>query len=155
MEFYSSNFYLQMSAWCENHSLTGCAKFLQDHATEEMSHMMRIFQYVNDKDAMAVLGRIEAPPTEYESVKQVFELIMEHEVLITTRISELVHIASQENDYTTLNFLQWFVAEQHEEELLFKSILDRINIIGLEGQGLFFIDREIGETLERINSAPE
>ncbi len=48
-----------------------------------------------------------------------------------------------EPDYSTLQFLQWYVAEQHQEEFLFKSILDKIKLIGTEGQGLFFIDREI------------
>ena len=56
----------------------------------------------------------------------------------------MVHLANTEPDYATLQFLQWYVTEQHQEEFLFKSILDKIKLIGTEGQGIFFIDREIG-----------
>ena len=144
LEFYSSNLYLQMSAWCESKGLEGCAAFLSRHALEEMSHMQRLFTYVNETGAMAVLGAIEAPPTAYESLADVFAKTFEHECLITTKINDLAHLAFAEHDYSTFNFLQWYVAEQHEEEKLFKSILDKIEIIGTEGKGLFFIDREIG-----------
>ncbi len=66
--------------------------------------------------------------------------------MITSQINELIDLALHQKDYSTLNFLQWYVSEQHEEEKLFKSILDKIEIIGLEGRGLFMIDREIGNT---------
>ena len=64
--------------------------------------------------------------------------------LITQKINELAHTAFTEQDYSTFSFLQWYVAEQHEEEKLFKGILDKIEIIGEDGKGLFFIDKEIG-----------
>jgi ferritin len=144
LEFYSSNLYLQMSAWCENRGLEGCASFLRQHALEEMSHMQRLFTYVNETGAMAVLGTIEAPPVGYDSVADVFAQTFEHECVVTKKINDLAHLAFAEHDYSTFNFLQWYVAEQHEEEKLFKSILDKIEIIGTEGKGLFFIDREIG-----------
>lgn len=64
--------------------------------------------------------------------------------MITAQINELVDIALTEKDFSTFNFLQWYVSEQHEEEKLFKSILDKIDIIGLEGRGLYTVDREIG-----------
>jgi ferritin len=72
-----------------------------------------------------------------------FEKIYEHEQVVTSKINDLVHLATTEQDYATLQFLQWYVAEQHQEEFLFKSILDKIKLIGTEGQGIFFIDREI------------
>ena len=145
LEFYSSNLYLQMSSWCESKGLGGCAAFLQTHAAEEMQHMQRLFDYVNQTGAMARLGAIDAPPTEYESVEEVFRQTYKHEQAITQKINELAHTAFQEKDYSTFNFLQWYVAEQHEEEALFKSILDKIDIIGTGGEGLFFIDQEIGK----------
>ena len=144
LEFYSSNLYLQMSSWCEFKGFEGCAAFLRTHATEEMGHMQRLFKYVSDTGAMAMLGAIDAPPSEFESLENVFSNIYEHEVLVTTKINELTHTAFSEQDYSTFNFLQWYVAEQHEEEKLFKSILDKIEIIGTDGKGLFFIDQEIG-----------
>jgi ferritin len=76
-------------------------------------------------------------------LQEIFEKIYSHEQLITSKINELVHLATIESDYSTVQFLQWYVAEQHQEEFLFKGILDKIKLIGTDGQGLFFIDREI------------
>jgi ferritin len=89
------------------------------------------------------LGSMEAPPNEFDSLTELFEKIYVHEQFVTGKINDLVHLANTEPDYATLQFLQWYVTEQHQEEFLFKSILDKIKLIGTEGQGLFFIDREI------------
>ncbi len=144
LEIYSSHLYLQMSSWCSYQSLEGCAAFLSQHADEEMMHMRRLFNYLQETGALATIGGMQAPPAKFESLTQMFEKIYEHEQLVTSKINDLVHLANTEPDYATLQFLQWYVAEQHQEEFLFKSILDKINLIGTEGQGIFFIDREIG-----------
>lgn len=141
LEFYSSNLYLQMSAWCEYKALDGCAKFLKSHAAEEMEHMQRLFNYVNETGGLALVGKIDAPPSEFESISDIFQQTYEHEVYITSKINRLAKTAQEEDDFSTFNFLQWYVAEQHEEEKLFKSIIDKIEMIG--PQGLFFIDKEI------------
>ena len=145
LEFYSSNLYLQMSAWCDNQGLPGCAAFLMSHATEEQGHMQRLFRYVNETGALAKVGSIDAPPAQFESLEDVFKKTYEHEVFITGKINALANTAFEERDFSTFNFLQWYVAEQHEEEKLFKSVLDKVSLIGAEGRGLFFLDREIGE----------
>lgn len=145
VEFYSSNLYLQMSSWCEKEGLEGCAEFLKGHAAEEMEHMQRLFNYVNGCGAMAKLGAIEAPPTEFSSVNDIFEETYKHEKYVTGKINELADVAFQEKDYSTFNFLQWYVAEQHEEEKLFNTILDKIRIIGTEGRGLYHFDQEIAK----------
>lgn len=145
LEFYSSNLYLQMAAWCEFKGLNGCSRFLSEHAQEEMMHMHRLFTYVNETGALAKLGQIDAPPTEFASVTEMFGKIYEHECFITAKINNLADAAFGSKDYSTFNFLQWYVAEQHEEEALFKGILDKIEMIGTEGKGLFFIDQEIGK----------
>jgi ferritin len=143
-EFYASNLYLQMSAWCNHKGLNGSAKFLRDHAADEMSHMQKIFGYIQDTGALAIIDAIEKPETEFENIQDIFTKTYNHEKMITAKINEIVAIALDEKDFSTFNFLQWYVAEQHEEEKLFKSILDKIEIIGLDGRGLFMIDREIG-----------
>jgi len=145
LEFYSSNLYLQMSAWAEYKGFEGCAEFLRAHADEEMEHMKRLFTYVNETGALAQVGAIEAAPTEFGTIKGLFEKVFEHECLVTQKINELAHTAFTTQDYSTFSFLQWYVAEQHEEEKLFKGILDKIEIIGEDGKGLFFIDKEIGK----------
>jgi len=143
LEFYSSNLYLQMSAWCLSKGMDGCGEFLRQHAEEEKMHMYRLFDYVNETGAMAMLGSITAPKTEWASVIDLFQSIYDHECAITKEINKLMAAALSENDYSTANFLQWYVAEQHEEEHLFSSILEKANMIGTEGRGLFMLDREI------------
>lgn len=106
--------------------------------------MHRLVSYLHETGAFVVLGGMEAPPTQFDSLKELFERIYEHEQFITRNINELVHFANTEPDYSTLQFLQWYVAEQHQEEFLFKGILDKIKLIGTEGQGLFLIDQEVG-----------
>lgn len=143
LEFYSSNLYLQMSSWCETQGLEGCAAFLREHATEEMSHMQRLFNYVNECGALAEMGAIKAPPTDFGDISKVFEETYEHEKFVTRSINELADVAFQEKDWSTFNFLQWYVAEQHEEEKLFNSILDKLRIIGTEGRGLYHFDQQM------------
>ena len=145
LEFYSSNLYLQMASWCDSQGLDGCYQFLRHHAQEEMQHMQKLFNYVNETGGMAIIGAIQAPPAEYSSILDVFQQTLDHEYEITRKINELAHTAFSGQDYSTFNFLQWYVAEQHEEETLFKSIVDKIKMIGLESNGLYFIDREIAK----------
>jgi ferritin len=145
-EFYSSNIYLQMSAWCEHRGLEGTAAFLKTHAAEEMTHMEKFFTYILELGGLATIGQLEAPPTEFKSIKDMMEKILKHEKYITKSIHELTDAAWEEKDHATYNFLQWFVSEQHEEETLFNSILDKLELIGSDNkQGLFFIDRELGQ----------
>ncbi|HHF2231355.1 TPA: non-heme ferritin, partial [Haemophilus influenzae] len=144
LEFYSSNLYLQMSAWCDQKGFEGAAKFLSVHATEEMQHMRKLFTYLNETGSRAIISAIEAPAHEYKSLKEVIETTYEHEKLITSKINELVGKTFEEKDYSAFNFLQWYVEEQHEEEKLFSSILDKLNLLGEDGKSLFLIDKDLG-----------
>jgi ferritin len=144
-EFYSSNLYLQMSAWCEDKGYEGAAAMLRGHAAEEMQHMNRLFTYVSETGALPVLGAVAAPPYQFTSLKDVFAQTYKHECLITKKINELTHVAFSTHDYSTFNFLQWYVAEQHEEEKLFKSILDKIQLVGEDGKALFWVDKDLAD----------
>lgn len=155
LEFYSSNLYLQMSSWCADKGLDGCSEFLKVHATEEMGHMQRLFDYVNECGSMAVLGAIAAPPTEFEDIKHVFQATYDHECEITAAINSLVHSSFESQDYSTFNFLQWYVSEQHEEEKLFKGILDKLEIIGTKDGGLYHFDREMAKLAGAEGTEPE
>lgn len=144
LEFYSANLYLAMSSWCAKEGLSGTAKFLYDHSKEEMEHMEKLFHYINETGSHAKIEAIDAPPSNYSSIKELFDEVFKHEQMITLKIFELADLALELKDHSTFSFLQWYTAEQHEEEALFKGILDKIEIIGTEGRGLFLIDKEIG-----------
>lgn len=145
IEFESSNLYLQMGAWCAFKGLSGGAAFLISHAGEERMHMMKLFTYLGETGAMAVIPALSKPQADYDSLEAIFTQILEHERFVTGKINELVALAYEEKDYSTLNFLQWYVGEQHEEESLFSSLLDKIKLIGHDGRGLYLIDKELGK----------
>ena len=145
VEFESSNLYLQMGAWCAFKGFEGAAKFLAVHAEEERMHMMKLFTYLGETGNMAVIPALSKPQQEYDSLGAMFEQILNHERFVTSKINELVALSYEEKDYSTMNFLQWYVAEQHEEESLFSGLLDKIKLIGHDGRGLYLIDRELGK----------
>lgn len=149
LEFYSSNVYLQMSAWADRQGFPGAAKFLKAHATEEMEHMRRLFTYLNETGSLAEIYAIEAPKAEYDSLKALFEIVLEHEKHVTDSINKLVAVTFEAKDYSSFNFLQWYVAEQHEEEFLFNSILNKFKLLGEDGKSLYYIDKD----LEQLASA--
>jgi ferritin len=144
LEMYSSNLYLSMSAWCANKGLNGSSAFFKAHSKEELGHAYKLFDYINETGALAVIDVIEKPKIEIKNLKDVYQKTFEHEQFITSSIFDLCNTAMESKDFSTFNFLQWYASEQHEEEKLFKDILDKIEIIGIDGRGLFHIDREIG-----------
>lgn len=145
LEFFSSNLYLQMSGWADHHGFPGVAKFLDKHAEEEMMHMKRLFNYVKETGAMPMIGAIDEPRRDYDSLKDMFEYILEHEKLITRKINELAGLAFKSDDFSSFNFLQWYVAEQHEEESLFNELLSKLNLLGSDGKALYLFDKELLE----------
>ncbi len=154
LEFYSSNLYLQMAAWCDHKGYAGCAGFLKQHAAEEMMHMQKLFGYVSETGGLPLVGAVEAPPAEFADLGDVFRKTLEHERFITGKINDVVAAAFEEKDFSSFQFLQWYVAEQHEEEALFQGIVDKIEIIGLDGKGIYFLDKEIAKLAQNRAAAP-
>lgn len=143
LEAYSSQLYLSMASWAETKGLNGTAQFLYGHSDEERMHMLKLVKFVNERGGHAVIPKLEMPPKEFDSLKKVFELLLQHEQGITNKINELVHVCLEEKDYTTHNFMQWFVAEQLEEEALARTVMDKIELIGDDKGGLYLFDRDL------------
>ena len=149
LEAYASFLYLSMASWCDTQGLAGCAQFMHRQSSEERDHMLRIFHYISEVDGHALTPAIPQAPVEFESVQSLFQQVYEHEQKETRAINDIVDICYQENDYSTLNFLQWYIEEQREEEDQMRTILDRLKLIGNGPQALYYIDKEI----EAINKA--
>ena len=149
LEGYASFLYLSMASWCDKEGLQGCAAFMHRQSDEERQHMLRIFHYISEVDGHALAPAIAQPPHSFESVHKLFEQVYAHEQKVTASINELLSLAYKDNDHTTLNFLQWYVTEQREEEALMRNILDRIKLIGDGPMSLYYIDKE----MEKINKA--
>jgi ferritin len=148
-ENFSSHFYLAMASWCEKSGLRGSAAFFYHHAEEEHVHMMKFVRYINEAGSHAVIGGVKEPVRQFKTLATVVEIALKHELHISQCIASLADLAMQEKDYTTFNFLQWFVAEQHEEETLFKTVMDIIKVAGIDGRGLYFVDKEIGKLIKK------
>lgn len=142
-EEHSSRLYLQMATWCEVNGFPGAAAFLYKQADEERMHQLKIVHYINDREGEALLQSIEAPESKFSSLKDLFEKVLAHEKYITASINEIYGLCLRENDFTTGNFLQWFINEQIEEESTMRSILDKINLAGDQKGGLFHVDKEL------------
>lgn len=120
----ASSLYLSMASWCEVNGFSRSAEFFYGHAVEERDHMMKIFRFLNGNGARAFAPEIGKVEQEFESLHQVYEKTLEHEIEVTKSIFAIFKKARQEGDYASENFLQWFVEEQLEEERLVHSILD-------------------------------
>lgn len=142
-EMHSSNLYLSMGSWCYARGFDGAGAFLFAHADEENDHAKKLITYLNETDSKVELGMIEKPCNEFDSLLDLFQKTYAHEVFITQSINELVDFTLSCKDYSTFNFLQWYVSEQHEEEALFKDIVDKVKMVGDSGKGLYLIDQYI------------
>jgi ferritin len=139
----SSQYYLAMASWAETNGLNGVASFLYRQADEERMHMLKLIRYINERGGKAFISALKEPPREFESLQYVFEQLLNHEVMVSREINSIVEACYKEKDYTTQNFLQWYVAEQIEEEALAKSILDKLKLIGNDKGGLYLFDRDM------------
>ncbi len=149
MESYASFLYLSMASWFDSAGMEGCSQFMFRQSEEEKEHMLRLYHYILEMDGKAIIPGIKQPPSKFKSAVEIFKSVYVHEQKVTKSINNLVDLSNKENDHATFNFLQWYIAEQMEEEALMRSILDRINLIGGGPQSLYYIDKEI----EMINQA--
>ena len=143
IEAESSQIYLAMACWAEVKGLEGVASFMYAQSDEEREHMLKLVKFVNERGGHAKISELAAPNVTFTSFKEMFETLFEHEVFVSQSINELVHISLEERDYASHNFLQWYVAEQIEEEAVARTILDKINLIGDDKGGLYLFDRDI------------
>ncbi|UCF78101.1 MAG: ferritin [Candidatus Eiseniibacteriota bacterium] len=143
-ELYSAYLYFSMSSYSSFIGLQGFAHWFFVQAQEEMTHVLRIYGYLNSVGQHAVLEAIEGPPAKFESAIGMFEATLKHEKKVTAMINNLVNLAASEKDHATEVFLQWFVSEQVEEVDSVNTILAKLKLAGDKGGGLFLMDQEVG-----------
>lgn len=144
-ELFSSYLYLSMSAYFESQSMPGMANWMRVQAQEELTHAMKYYAYVNERDGRVKLGPVDGPRTEWSSPLEVFEEVLKHELKITGLINRLVKLAYEESDFATHSFLQWFVNEQVEEEAAARLVLDRLRLVGDNGAAMYMLDNELAQ----------
>ncbi|WP_456385435.1 ferritin [Desulfolithobacter sp.] len=149
-EMYSAYLYLAMESYFQSISLAGFANWMRGQVQEELSHAMKLYDFVGERGGRVVLDAIGKPDSSWESPRAAFEHILRHEQLVTGLINDLVDLAEKEKDHATRIFLQWFVTEQVEEEATVGEIVDRLKLIGDDPSGLFFLDAELGKRVFQL-----
>ncbi len=149
VESNSSYGYLAAASWCEVNGLEGAAAFFYNQSDEERIHMLKLFKYINEKGGHALVPVNKAPKADFKNIIDLIKYFHNSEKSVSSSVNKLVYVANHEQDYTTLNFLQWYVTEQHEEETLARLLLDKIKLIGMEANGLYLIDNEIAKHVNK------
>jgi ferritin len=144
-EMFSSYLYLSMSGWFETQGLAGFANWMRVQAKEETFHAEKIFDYVYERNGKVILESIAKPESKWDSPLAVFKEALKHEEMISGMINALVDVAIKEKDHASNNFLQWFIAEQVEEEANAAGVVDRLALVGDDSGGLFSLDMEMGK----------
>lgn len=143
VEAQSSHLYLAMGTWCEVQGFNGASKFLFLHSDEERMHMLKLLHFLNERGGQANIPALTAPKSTFNSLTEVFEALLAHEIKVSACINDLVEKTLDAKDYTTHNFLQWYVSEQIEEEGMARTILDKLKLIGNDKGGLYLFDTDL------------
>lgn len=143
-EFQSAYLYLSMAAWFENQNFSGFANWMKKQYAEETGHSMKMFDYVVSRGGKVELAAIDAPRVDWDSPLDAFKDTLEHEKDVTKRIHNLMEMAIDKKDYATVEFLNWYVKEQVEEEDTASSIVAALEKVGDSPVGLFTFDSKLG-----------
>jgi len=139
----ASAIYLAMASWCDQHGFANSADFFYTQSGEERGHMLKLFKYVNDVGGKAISPEIEGVPHNFNSLRSIFEQALEQEIANTQSFNRIIDACYKVKDYTTINFLQWFLEEQVEEEFIARRALELFEVIGEDGVGIYMIDKKI------------
>jgi len=153
LEAESSQIYLAMASWAEVEGYNGISDFLYKHSDEERIHMLKLVKFLNERGGHGVIPALPQPALKYKGIRPLFEQVLNHEIHVSEEINKLVDICLKEKDYTTHNFLQWYVSEQIEEEALARRVIDKLKLIGDDKGGLYLLDRDILSLEAAVGSA--
>ena len=145
LEYHSAYSYLAMSAYFLTQNLNGFAHWMRVQAQEELAHGMKIYDFLDDREAEIRFRALDAPKQNWDSPLDVFEDSLAHEQKVSQSIYNIADLALSERDHATHTFLQWFIAEQVEEEAAVKELIDTLKLVGTEGNGLFLLDRDLAQ----------
>ena len=147
--------YLEMSTIAETMGLKGIGKWLRHQAYEEMEHMMRYYNYIYDRNGSIKLDTLKPKNYTFKTIKQLFEQSLKNEEYVTKTSYELLEQAQKEKDHATVEFMQWYVKEQIEEEAQIRDILTELDILGKDSRSLYFLDKDLGKKVLQFHDYKE
>lgn len=144
-EFYSAYLYLAMNQYFEGEGMPGMANWMYQQFLEEQFHAKKMLKYLNTRGVKCELELIEKPTVSWDGTLAVFHNVLEHEESITASINKIQSVAVGEQDFATMNFLQWFIDEQIEEEENAANLIKQLELIDNNGYGLLMLDKELAQ----------
>ena len=150
-EFYSAYLYLDFSIYYEDIGLDGFANWYKIQAQEERDHAMLMLQYLQNNGEKVTLQAIAKPDKELTDKLQVLKLGLEHEQYVTSLIHTIYEAAYNVKDFRSMQFLDWFVKEQGEEEKNAEDMIKKMELFGDDAKGLYMLNSEMAA---RVYSAP-
>lgn len=150
-EFYSAYLYLHFSNYYKEQGLDGFANWYNVQAQEERDHAMLMIQYMQNNDAPVVFEAIDKPDAVLENNMAPLKAGLEHERYVTSLINGIYEAAYSVKDFRTMQFLDWFVKEQGEEETNAGDLVKKMELFGSDAKSLYMLDQELGA---RVYTAP-
>ena len=150
-EFYSAYLYLDFSNYFEDVGLDGFANWYKIQAQEERDHAMLFYQYLQNENQKVTLEAIDKPDKEFSCHMDVLEAGLEHEKYVTALINDIYAAAYDARDFRTMQFLDWFVKEQGEEETNANDLITNMELFGSDPQSLYMLNQELAA---RVYTAP-
>ena len=150
-EFYSAYLYLEFSNYFEDAGLDGFANWYMIQAQEERDHAMLFYQYLQNENQKVTLEAIDKPAKEITCHMDVLKTGLEHEEYVTSLINDIYAAAYEVKDFRTMQFLDWFVKEQGEEETNANDLISKMKLFGSDPRSLYLLNQELAA---RIYSAP-
>ena len=150
-EFYSAYLYLDFSNYYEDAGLDGFANWYKIQAQEERDHALLFMQYLQNNGHRVTLEAIDKPDKTYAGHMDPLKYGLEHEQYVTGLIHTIYAAAQEEKDYRTMQFLDWFVKEQGEEEENAEDLIKKLELFGTDAKGLYMLNSELGT---RVYAAP-
>ena len=150
-EFYSAYLYLEFSNYFERVGLDGFANWYFIQAQEERDHAMLFYRYLQNENQTVTLEAIDKPEKEIHSHMDVLLGGLEHEKYVTSLINDIYAEAYGVRDFRTMQFLDWFVKEQGEEETNANDLITKMELFGSDPKSLYMLNQELGA---RVYTAP-
>ena len=150
-EFYSSYLYLDMSNYYVDKNLDGFANWFKIQAQEERDHAILFMEYLQANSCKVTLEAVAKPDKRFEEPADPLKAALEHEQYVTSLINNIYDAAYSVKDFRTMQFLDWFVKEQGEEETNADNLVKKYELFGGDPKSLYMLDNELGA---RVYSAP-
>jgi ferritin len=150
-EFYSAYLYLDFSNYYYDEGLDGFGNWYDVQAQEELDHAMLMRKYLLNNGEKVTLEAIDKPDVELDGVRGPLDAALEHERYVTSLINNIYAAANKVNDFRTMQFLDWFVKEQGEEEKNAEDLIKKFSLFGSDAKSLYALNQEL---MARTYTAP-